>query len=59
MNTALVTFISKDVTRVRFRWTFDQPQTLSGEPETKYQSVLEVMELLLRQAISTLSLHLL
>ena len=45
MNTSLVTFISKDVTRVRFRWTFDQPERLSGEPQSKYKSQLEVMEL--------------
>ncbi|HUS10235.1 MAG TPA: surface-adhesin E family protein [Pyrinomonadaceae bacterium] len=44
MNTSLVTFISKDVTRVRFRWTFDHPETLSGEPQSKYKSRLEVME---------------
>jgi hypothetical protein len=44
MNTSLVTFISKDVTRVRFRWTFDRPETLSGEPQMKYKSRLEVME---------------
>jgi len=45
MNTLLVTAISKDVSRVRFRWTFEQPQSLSGTPEVKYQSQLEVMEL--------------
>ncbi len=44
MNTVLVTFISKDVTRVRFRWTFDQPQALRGDPQVQYQSRLEVME---------------
>jgi hypothetical protein len=26
MNTAVVTLISKDVSRVRFRWRFDQPR---------------------------------
>lgn len=41
MNTSLLTAISKDVTRVRFRWTFDQPQVLSGET---YKSKLEVIE---------------
>jgi hypothetical protein len=45
MNTSLVTFISKDIARVRFRWTFDQPETLSGEPQLKYKSRLEVLEL--------------
>jgi hypothetical protein len=44
MNTSLVTFISKDISRVRFRWTFDQPEALSGEPQLKYKSRLEVME---------------
>lgn len=42
MNTALVTSISKDVSRVRFRWTFSEPQSLH---ELKFQSELEVMEL--------------
>lgn len=44
MNRSLVTSISKDVNRVRFRWTFYEPQPLSGAPETRYQSQLEVME---------------
>lgn len=42
MNTLLVTSISKDVSRVRFRWTFNEPQPLN---ELKFQSELEVMEL--------------
>jgi hypothetical protein len=45
MNTSLVTFISKDITRVRFRWTLNQPEALSGELKSKYKSRLEVMEL--------------
>ena len=44
LNTSLVTSISKDVSRVRFRWTFNEPQSLTGTPETRYQSQLEVME---------------
>ena len=44
MHTSLVTRISEDITRVRFRWTFHQPQVLSGDPKLKYQSRLEVME---------------
>ena len=44
MNTSVVTSISKDVSRVRFRWTFNEPQSLGGTPEIKYQSQLEVME---------------
>jgi hypothetical protein len=45
MNTSIVTPISKDVSRVRFRSTFDQPQLLDGLPKEKYQSLLEVLEL--------------
>jgi len=44
MNTSIVTSISKDVSRVRFRWTFNEPQSLAGTPETTYQSQLQVME---------------
>jgi len=44
MNTSQVTFGGKDIGRVRFRWTFDQPEALSGEPQLKYKSRLEVME---------------
>lgn len=44
MNTSLVTFISKDISRVRFRWTLDQPAALNGEPKLKYKSRLEVFE---------------
>jgi hypothetical protein len=45
MNTALVTRLDRDIVRVRFRWMFDQPETLVGTPQLKYQSQLEVMEL--------------
>ena len=44
INTSRVTSISKDVSRVRFRWTFNEPQSLREAPETSYQSQLEVME---------------
>jgi hypothetical protein len=44
MNTTLVTRISEDITRVRFRWTFHQPQVGSGKPQLEYKSRLEVME---------------
>jgi hypothetical protein len=44
MNTSLVTFISKDISRVRFRWTFDRLEALNGEPKQKYKSRLEVIE---------------
>lgn len=45
MNTSLVTFISRDVTRVRFRWSFNEPQALSKGSHSIYQTELEVMEL--------------
>lgn len=44
MNTSLVTLVSQDVSRVRFRWTLDQPELLPGVAESKYKSRLEVME---------------
>lgn len=45
MNTLLVTEVSKEVSRVRFRWTFEEPQSLAGKPQVTYQSQLEVIEL--------------
>jgi len=45
MNTLVITPIAINVTRVRFRWTFREPQSLDGTPELKYQSELEVVEL--------------
>ena len=42
MNTSVLTFITADIVRLRYRWTFDQPQSLS--PELQYKSRLEVME---------------
>ena len=42
LNTSVVTPISKDVNRVRFRWTFKTPQSLG---KLRYQSELEVIEL--------------
>jgi len=44
MNTSLVTLISEGISRVRFRWIFDQPKALKGEPNVKYKSQLEVIE---------------
>jgi Surface-adhesin protein E len=44
LNTSLVTLISNDVTRVRFRWIFHEPELLSEVPGLKYKSRLEVME---------------
>ena len=41
INTALITRIDKDVTRFRFRWTFDKPELSDG---LTYQSQLEVVE---------------
>lgn len=45
INTQIVTLIEQDVARVRFRWTFDQPEELSGRAGTKYKSRIEVVEL--------------
>ena len=44
MNTSIVSFITKDIARVRFRWTFDQPEVLRENPLISYKSRLEVME---------------
>jgi len=44
MNTLEVTKITSTVSRVTFRWTFAEPQSLSGTPELKYQSEREVVE---------------
>ncbi|HYE66018.1 MAG TPA: hypothetical protein VD966_10565 [Pyrinomonadaceae bacterium] len=51
MNTSQVTLggnsinrLSPSIGRVRFRWTFDKSQLLSGEPQVKYKSKLEVFE---------------
>jgi surface-adhesin protein E len=44
MNTTLVTLISNDISRVRFRWTLNQPEALKAEPKVTYKSRLEVIE---------------
>jgi hypothetical protein len=38
MNTLHVTLDGDDVGRVRFRWTFDQPQPVKGERNLRYKS---------------------
>ena len=43
MNTANV-IIGGHIARVRFRWTFDQPQVIDGQSQLKYNSRLEVIE---------------
>jgi len=43
MNTADV-IIGGNIARVRFRWTFDQPQAMDGQSQLKYNSRLEVIE---------------
>jgi hypothetical protein len=43
MNTANV-IIGGNIARVRFRWTFDQPQVIAGQSQLKYNSRLEVIE---------------
>src|SRR5215471_11994017 len=45
MNNELVTFGGKDIAHVRFRWTFDELEGLSGDPGIKYKSQVEVLEL--------------
>jgi len=45
MNSSLITHGGRDITRVRFRWTFDQPETLSDQTQRRYKSQLEVLEL--------------
>lgn len=44
MNTVQVTFDGKSTGRVRFRWSFEQPQTFNRESKAKYNSQLEVIE---------------
>ena len=44
MNTQLVSFSGKNTGRVRFRWSFDKPQSWGAKPGVKYKSRLEVVE---------------
>lgn len=44
MNNSLVTFGGDHIGRVRFRWSFNEPEALSGEPRLKFKSRLEVIE---------------
>jgi len=43
MNTANV-ILGGDIGRVTFRWTFDQPEPLTGNPQLKYKRRLETIE---------------
>jgi hypothetical protein len=43
MNTSSV-IVGGDIGRVTFRWTFDQPETVKGNPQLKYKSRLETIE---------------
>ena len=43
MNTSKV-LLGGDIGRVKFRWTFDQPEALRGNPQLKYKSRLEEIE---------------
>ncbi len=54
MNTSDVTLwgsgndrVKPDIGRIKFRWTFDTLQPLSGEPQLKYKSKLEVFDSIL------------
>lgn len=47
MNTQQVAFSGKEIGRfgrVTFRWSFDQPEPLNGEPQIRYKTRLEVFE---------------
>lgn len=44
MNTIQVRFSGKSRGLARFRWSFDKAEALSGEPQTKYKSRVEVIE---------------
>lgn len=44
MNTGLLTYGGKNIARVRFRWTFDQLETLNVDGRLQYKSQLEVIE---------------
>jgi hypothetical protein len=44
MNIPQVTFASDSIARARIRWVFDQPETLSGQPQLKYKSQFEIIE---------------
>jgi hypothetical protein len=44
LNTQLVSFSGKNTGRVRFRWSFDKPQSWGAKPGVKYRSRLEVVE---------------
>ena len=44
MNTHLVTVAGENFARVRFRWTFDQPEALGSGLKGTYKSKLEIIE---------------
>jgi hypothetical protein len=44
MNTRLVSFSGRNSGRVRFRWSFEKPQSWGAKPGVKYRSRLEVVE---------------
>ena len=44
LNTTYVMFTGQRTGRVRFRWSFLKPETLSREPQRKYQSRVEEIE---------------
>src|SRR6266851_5314626 len=43
MNTSNV-IVGGDIGRVTFRWTFDQPEVLNGNPKLTYKTRLETIE---------------
>jgi hypothetical protein len=44
LNTNYVMFSNRNIERVRFRWSFQTPQILSGKSDVKYQSVLQEIQ---------------
>ncbi len=44
LNTNYVMFSNRKIERVRFRWSFQTPQTLNGKSEFKYLSILQEVQ---------------
>ena len=44
LNTNYVMFSNRNIERVRFRWTYQTPQKLDAQSQTKYQNVLQEIQ---------------
>jgi hypothetical protein len=44
LNTNYVMFSNRKIERVRFRWTYQEPQTLDKDSELKYLSILQEIQ---------------